>query len=361
MVFLIAVSVILLPILVGGLLAFVAARADTAVTETKEELEEKEKSVNPGLTLGHPIPVTADFETQFREARKLAAKKAAMLPRGANMRIRPGFNSAAHTASKALNEDPLTAVKIAMFHGWDGARTGPVAVGAAPAVAAPARGAAPAKAGKIELVPGKDYPVIEITDDMTPEEKRKARIANAKAKSAAMKAAKAAGATAAPAAAAPAPVAAPAAPAAAVSVNIEPPQLIEITDDMTPEEKRKARIQNSKAKSAFNKALKAAGIDPKSVKIENGQVVLPAGAGAAAAPQPAPAPEPVAEAAAAPAAAPTAIDPAALNIPEPQLIEITDDMSPEEVRKARVHNAKERARYNKALKAAGIDPKSLKS
>jgi len=30
---------------------------------------------------------------------------------------------------------------------------------------------------------------------------------------------------------------------------------------------RKARIANSKAKSAYKKALKAAGIDPKSVKI----------------------------------------------------------------------------------------------
>ncbi len=56
--------------------------------------------------------------------------------------------------------------------------------------------AAPAAAGPVELVPGKDYPVIEITDDMSPDEMRKARIANSKAKSAAMKAAKAAGTTA---------------------------------------------------------------------------------------------------------------------------------------------------------------------
>ena len=42
--------------------------------------------------------------------------------------------------------------------------------------------------------------------------------------------------------------------------------LVEITDDMSPDEKRQARIANSKAKSAFNKTLKAAGVDPKSVK-----------------------------------------------------------------------------------------------
>ena len=49
--------------------------------------------------------------------------------------------------------------------------------------------------------------------------------------------------------------------------GIPKPQMIEITDDMPKDEMRKARISNSKAKSAYKKALKAAGIDPKSVKI----------------------------------------------------------------------------------------------
>jgi hypothetical protein len=34
---------------------------------------------------------------------------------------------------------------------------------------------------------------------------------------------------------------------------------------MSPDEIRNARISNAKAKSAYNKALKAAGIDPASV------------------------------------------------------------------------------------------------
>jgi hypothetical protein len=46
-----------------------------------------------------------------------------------------------------------------------------------------------------------------------------------------------------------------------------PPELIQITDDMEPTAIRQARIANSKAKSAYKKALKAAGIDPKTVEI----------------------------------------------------------------------------------------------
>ena len=58
--------------------------------------------------------------------------------------------------------------------------------------------------------------------------------------------------------------------------------------------------------------------------------------------------------------APAAPPPAAVGIPAPKLIEITDGMAPEEVRRARVENAKAQSAYNKALKAAGIDPASLK-
>jgi hypothetical protein len=115
---------------------------------------------------------------------------------------------------------------------------------------------------------------------------------------------------------------------------------------------RKARIQNSKEKSKYNKALKAAGFDPQAV--EAGEVAAPA----AAPPQPV---------AAAPATASTAVpaaasgpDPAALAaIPEPNYIEITDDMAPDDIRQARIQNSKARSAYNKALKAAGIDPKSV--
>ncbi|MEZ4516973.1 MAG: hypothetical protein R3C44_09095 [Chloroflexota bacterium] len=250
MTILIIVGVILLVMLLGGLLAWLFTRVDTVVTDTKTEMVEEQKAYNPAVTLGHEIKVEADYETQMKEARLEAARTAAALPRGGNFGIGSDGDSRLATASQGLPNDPMTAVRIAHFHGWDGARSGipaggvPVAAATAPAAAA----VAPAATGKIELVAGRDYPVIEITDDMSPEEVRKARTANAKARSAAMKAAKAAQQGAAPAVAA-APVAAATAPVAAtpaVPVGIEPPTLIEITDSMSPEEVRKARIANAR-------------------------------------------------------------------------------------------------------------------
>ena len=250
--------VIFLTFALGALMAFLFSRLDRAVIDNSAAIELQEKRYNPALTMGYDINSQASPDEQVAEARKEAAKMAAALPRGANSRIGYSEQPGGKSASTGLDHDPWTATKIAEFHGWDGAQTGipsggvPVAPVAAPAVAAPA--------GKIELVPGKDYAYIEITDDMSADEKRKARIANSKAKSAAMKAAKAAGVPAAAAATtAAAPVAAAAAPTA---VGIEAPKLVKITDDMSPDDMRKARIANSKAKSAFNKALKAAGIDP---------------------------------------------------------------------------------------------------
>jgi uncharacterized protein YggE len=107
-------------------------------------------------------------------------------------------------------------------------------------------------------------------------EVRKARIANAKAKSAAMKAFKAAGSQPQSAAAVPPPaepVKPQLPPAAAVETapeipaNIIPPEYMEISDDLSPEDIRKARIQNAKARSAYVKQLKAAGIDPSTVEL----------------------------------------------------------------------------------------------
>lgn len=350
MVFVIAVAAIMFPILIGLGLGNLIARFDRVVEETKEEIDNKDKGYNPALTMGYKIKTTEETEAQTKEARKLAAKKAASTPRGANMRIGRLGQSTLKSAWEGVDEDPLTAVKIAEFHGWDGLKTGAVAVTAGGPVAAPTGGQV--AAGKIQLVAGKDYEVIEITDDMPGSEKRKARIANAKAKSAAYKAAKAAGvpATAAVPQPSAAPIAAAAVPQVAPPTNIEPPQLVEITDDMSPDEKRKARIANSKAKSAYNKALKAAGIDPRSVKEGQAvQVETPAAA-------PAPAPQ------AAPAPAPAQVDSAsaAAGIPKPELIEITDDMPPEEKRAARISNSKATSAYKKALKAAGIDPKTVK-
>lgn len=340
-IFVIAVAIVVLIVFFGIVLAFGVARLDEAVKDNYESLENRDKGFNPAVTFGHKITVEADIGTQLKEARLQAAKRAAALPRGANMGIGRLGQANLNTTWQRLDQDPQSAVRIAAFHGWDGAKSG--ALEAAPAPVAAAAVAAPS--AQIELVPGEDYPVIEIRDDMSPAEKRKARIANAKAKSAAMKAAKEA-AQAAPAAAAAPTTAAPAPSVAASGIPAgapEPPQLVEITDDMSPAEKRKARIANSKAKSAYNKALKAAGLGPGAAD------------SAAAAPAAAPAQE---RGATAPAE--TSIANAA-DIPPPDYIEITDDMSPDEKRKARIANAKARSAYNKALKAAGVDPKTVKA
>lgn len=338
--------VVVLTILVGALLAAVFGFAGRVVTSAQTEQEQEKSSYNPALTRGHKIPVTADVETQLKRARLIAARQAAALPRWGNMKIQ-GRNAVtkAPSAFKGVAQDPLTAVKIAEFHTWQGVRTGPLA---AQAVAAPGPvAAAPAPAavkGPEDLVAGVDYAIIEITDAMSPEEVRKARIANSKARSAAAKALKEAGTAAAtPAPGATAAVVAPRAAAPVVGAAREPVAGVDyveiaITDAMSPDEVRKARIANSKARSAAMKAFKAAG----------GEV-----GGAAVTPEPA-----VAQPTAPPPSAPVAQ--VALNAPPaPNYIEITDAMSPDEVRKARIANSKLRSEYNKALKAAGIDPSTV--
>ncbi|NCF64705.1 MAG: hypothetical protein GWP61_01945 [Chloroflexi bacterium] len=354
MTFIFAAVIVFLTFIIGALLAWAFKGFDKAVVKTRENVENQDRAYNPALTMGYRINSKASAEEQIKEARRVAARQAADLPRGANAKIGWREGAGLTTASKGLDQDPWTASKIAQFHDWDGAKVGIPAGGVPAGGVAVAAAAAPVATGKIKLVPGKDYPVIEITDGMSAEEKRKARIANSKAKSAAMKKAKAAGVTAAPAAA---PIAtAPGAPAAApVAVGIEAPKLVAITDDMPADEKRKARIANSKAKSAFNKQLKAAGIDPKTVEIDDqGNVVLPQ---ATVAPVAAPS-QTATAAAVAPAAGP--VDLAALGITAPQLVEITDDMLADEIRKARIGNSKAKSAFNKQLKAAGIDPKSVK-
>ncbi len=351
MTFLIAAVIVFLIFIFGALLAWAFKGFDKAIIKTKENIENQDRVYNPALTMGYRINPKASAEEQIKEARRLSARQAAALPRGANAKIGWREDPSLTSASKGLDQDPWTATKIAQFHGWDGAKAGIPAGGVPVAGAAVAIASAPAAMGKIVMVPGKDYPVIEITDDMSADEKRKALIANSKAKSTAMKKAKAENATAAPAAA---PIGSAALAAAApVAVGIEAPRLIEITDDMAADEKRKALIANSKAKSAFNKQLKAAGIDPKTVEIDNqGNVVLPQ----AAAPQ-VTAPSPAVALTAAPASGP--VDLAAMGIAVPQLTEITDDMSPDDMRKARIGNSKAKSAFNKSLKAAGIDPKTV--
>lgn len=357
MTFIIASIILLLVFTTGALLAWVFKGWDKAVIKTKDNIKNQDKVTNLALTMGFSINSQASAQEQIKQARKMSAKQAAALPRGANMHIGWKEDPSLVSASKGLDQDPWSASKIAQFHGWDGAKAGIPAGGVPEGGAVVAAAAAPVVGGKIKLVPGKDYQVIEITDDMSPDEKRKARIANSKAKSAAMKKAKASGMTAAPVAVPAAAV--PAAAAAPVAVGIAAPKLVELTDDMPADEKRKARIGNSKAKSAFNKQLKAAGIDPKSVKIdESGNVVM---AESAAPPAAAPAPAASEVTASAPSTQEGgSVDLAALGISPPELVDLTDDMSPDEKRQARIGNSKAKSAFNKQLKAAGIDPKSVK-
>ncbi len=340
---LLIVVVIFLVLLVGMLLALLFSRADHVVTHTRTAMAAEERAYSPGVTLGHKIKVQADYEEQLKQARKVAATRAAALPRGANSRIgRAGAETLA-PASQGLQDDPQTAVRIARFHGWDGARTGPTsAVVAAPApVAAAGRPAAAAPTAAAGIAPPQ---LIAITDSMSPEDVRKARVANAKAESAYNKALKAAASGAPVAAPAAAAIAAPAATAAGIpaAAGIAPPKLIAITPDMGPEDVRKARVANAKAESAYNKALKAAGVGAGTVAgveaVVNAEMPGPATA----------------------VAHPAAAAPAAAGVEPPKLITITPDMSPEDVRKARVVNAKAESAYNKALKAAGVDPAALR-
>ncbi|MEZ4516971.1 MAG: DUF4332 domain-containing protein [Chloroflexota bacterium] len=68
---------------------------------------------------------------------------------------------------------------------------------------------------------------------------------------------------------------------------------------------------------------------------------------------------PAAPSAPAPAAESSGPTPESLGIPRPELTEITDDMTPDQIRRARIENAKATSAFNKALKAAGIDPLQL--
>lgn len=338
----VASLIVLLTVIVGAILAIAFVALSHTVTANQNVLEKEKTGYNPRATAGHKIMAQADKAVQLNQAQALAAQQAARLPRGANMNIRSKVGEEAKqlTASDGVGQDPVTAAKIASFHTWNGLQYRLSKAAPASAPSAQARPAAAAKpAGPPELRPGIDFAFIAITDSMTAEEKRKATIANSKAKSAAMKAAKASGAG------APGeemvmeegtPVAAATSFAAPLATGgtVEPIpgvhyEEIAITEGMSPEEIRKARIANSKAKAAAAKNMKASGMTVSA---------------------------PVAEAVA-PVSAPVAAAPATSSaMPKPDLIEITESMSPDEIRKARIENSKRMSAYNKALKAAGIDP-----
>jgi hypothetical protein len=339
-------------LLVGALIAVIFSWFGNTVLREQEQFNERQSKIQPSITFGHEIPVDEDLNVQLLEARKLAARQAARMPRGANLRIGGSGSKEQKTSHDGIDRDPMSAVKMAYFHGWDGLKTGAKVESGAKKDNGKgvAEAVAPVKSSE-ELIPGEDYPFIEITDDMSPAEKRKARIANAKAKSAAVKKAKEAASrvqttASEEKASESSDVKSKTAESTPVEGKPEPGvdyEVIEITDDMSPDEVRKARIQNAKAKSAATKRFKESGVSTV----------------AATTPESKSSTEP-ASAQSQPDETKTSVSVPA-DIPEPNFIEITDDMDKDELRKARIHNAKEKSAYNKALRAAGIDPKAVKA
>ena len=343
-------SVIVATTLLLGVLIAVLVRAFSNMIERENSAyNAKNAGYQPAVSFGHNIPLEAELEDQIEEARKIAARQAARLPRGANVNIGQSGGDQQKTSFDGIDSDPVSAVRMAYFHGWAGLRTG---AQQATVAVAPAKGVAeavaPVKASG-DLKPGVDYPYIEITEEMAPAEKRKARIANAKAKSAALKEAKAGALTTMVTESAPAVPSAAASPAPAAVGEVREPvagvdyEVIAITDDMAPQEVRTARIANAKAKSAANKKFKAAG----------GGSVVPSPEVAATTEQPAE------QTATQVDTQPSSANSVPSDIPAPNYIDITDDMDKDDVRKARIQNAKDKSAYNKALRAAGIDPKSV--
>jgi hypothetical protein len=137
------------------------------------------------------------------------------------------------------------------------------------------------------------------------------------------------------------------------------PEYVEITDDMDADSVRKARVQNAKIRSQFFKELKERGIDPKEWEAQQATVAdaaAEAAEGMRAAAEPAPvAPPTVVEA---PASGGDGFELPA-NVTPPSYIRVTDDMDADEVRRARVANARERSRFMKEIKEAGLDPREL--
>jgi hypothetical protein len=357
----IASIVITITLILGIIIAAFTSWFGRLIIQEGSSAAKERGRYNTALTMGLEIPVDSEPAEQMEVARKLAAKKAASLPRWGNMRAGRMGKSDQSTAYDGVKEDPVSAVKIASFHGWEGLKSGIVIGEPVPskAVRAPTQTTVPAKSVS-DLVPGEDYSFIEISDEMNPAERRKARIANSKARSAAIKALKESGA-AAPTAPGVETVAEPAkieaipvssqeavtaaAPVGEPVAGVDYPY-IEITDDLEPSEKRNARIANSKARSAAMKAFKEAG----------GSTSLAEAADASSEQGEEPVQQ-ISESIDRSADERGAAIPA--DIPRPEYMEIADAMDPAEKRNARIHNSKAKSAYNKALKAAGIDPSTV--
>lgn len=344
-IFTMATLIALLILLLAVCLMWLVVNFSQLVTSNEAAIAAKEKSrntVSVSQTGGHAIAASADYQTQLFDARRLAAKIAAGKKRGENLTIgRLGTTDARKDkkhAAVGVKADPVSAVKIAHFHTWQGLDVVKTAVAAGPAAIIGA-----AKTVKRKLVAGKDFQWVDFKG-LSGGEKRKAVISNGKAKYAAYKAAKAAGLDTMVVTESAAPVAQAVAAAPAIELPTAP-EFTAIIDGMDPAAKRKAMIGNSKAKSAYNKQLKAAGINPKDVEWTDAGPKLPTVA----------APVAALIAAAAPSAGTSAGLP-----PAPEFATITEGMDPADKRKAMIGNSKAKSAYNKQLKAAGIDPKTIK-
>jgi len=386
---LIAGAVILVTVSLGIAAAYLSTKVADVTERTKSEVASEATAVS--MTGSDTFDRSASTENQLKQARLLAAKRAAKSERGDNLRMGLKIGFRTMTASDAVETDLVTATRIAQFHSWEGLTEVGAALETVEQVVAEKKSEPAMTVSAKELVPGTDFPFIEIVDGMEPAEIRKARIANAKARSAAVKALKAKGGLAAAKAVVPAAATEAvgqatgekkSAPAVTVSAKDLVPgkdyPVVEIVDGMDPAEIRKARIANAKARSAAVKALKAkggltaaVGAVPAAVaeveeKSQAATAVEPLSADVAVA-HAAPAEEvaTIADSAASgvveaiPEETPAVVAEIPSSIPRPDYIEIVPDMDPAELRRVRISNAKAKSAFVKALKAAGVDPSTV--
>ncbi|MDX1524457.1 MAG: hypothetical protein R3264_22695, partial [Anaerolineae bacterium] len=150
--------VVTLTLAIGTGLASIFVRLSNVVVEEQQKAEQEKSSYNPALTKGHEVPVEADYHEQMEKARTLAAKRAAATPRWANMRI--GYLKDPYeqpTAFDGIEHDPLTAVRVAHFHGWNILQTGAAVAESGGTTTLVAATAGVVTKRPEDLVPGEDY------------------------------------------------------------------------------------------------------------------------------------------------------------------------------------------------------------
>ena len=167
----------LLTVLLAMLFAGAMLQLDTTVTENYANVEADKVKFDTKKTGGYKIELKADYDDQQEDALEAAAKRAAMMERGANMGIgRLGSKAELKTASDGVKTDAITAFKIASKQGWDNLGGGRALAksGVAPAAAA---AVATGPMVKRKLVAGKDYAWTDYKGMPSGIEKRSAIIA----------------------------------------------------------------------------------------------------------------------------------------------------------------------------------------